>query len=258
MKNLSNHLTVNSQHSYNINNYAEIINIDKQYNISDLPIEITELIEVEKLTLKEDLGYHTFKALCQYSYLKVKEYNYNKKELANNDFKFKEIKFHNGEITIGLDKFIISWSFLPYLKYISNISTPCIISGKIQSIYKCNDGYILKKQFDKKSDHHFKSLYIKLRNIESINGKIVHCYGVASKVDDKTLVFYPYNSYVVTEPCNNNSKPDLKITDLNIDSQLDIFLDRNTSIALPQEEKGNKETPIKPLDHLKAFWKSLF
>lgn len=255
---MSNHLTVNSQRSDTINNNAEVINIDKQYNISDLPKEIVELIELEKLTLKEDLDYPTFKALCQYSYLKVKEYNYNKKELANNDFKFKEIRFHNGEITIGLDKFIISWSFLPYLKYISNISTPCVISGKIQSIYKCNDGYILKKQFDEKSNHSFKNLYIKLRNIESISGKIVHCYGVAGKVDDETLVFYPYNSYVVTEPCNNNSKPDLKITGLNIDNQLDIFLDRNIPITLTQEQEDKKKTPLKPLDHLKAFWKSLF
>ncbi|AJI52608.1 hypothetical protein [Francisella philomiragia] len=255
---MSNHLTVNSQRSDTINNNAEVINIDKQYNISDLPKEIVELIELEKLTLKEDLDYPTFKALCQYSYLKVKEYNYNKKELANNDFKFKEIKFHNGEITIGLDKFIISWSFLPYLKYTSNISTPCVISGKIQSIYKCNDGHILKKQFDEKSNHSFKNLYIKLRNIEAISGKIVHCYGVAGKVDDETLVFYPYNSYVVTEPCNNNSKPDLKITDLNIDNQLDIFLDRNIPIALTQEQEDKKKTPLKPFDHLKAFWKSLF
>ena len=144
------------------------------------------------------------------------------------------------------------------MKYTSNISTPCIISGKIQFIYKCNDGYILKKQFYKKSNHSFKNVYIKLRNIESISGKIVHCYGVSGKVDDETLVFYPYNSYVVTEPCNNNSKPDLKITDLNIDSQLDIFLNINTLIDLPQEEKDYKETPTKPLDHLKAFWKSLF
>lgn len=237
-----------------IKNFPETLVVEKQIFQNDKHADILAAFDENTLIVHGKFSKDLFIKLSEFISSKVKSGNNNLDTfLSERDIYFKEY-----QQSINLRKFIIQPGYLQFIDYTANYSNICVVYGTVAKVIKCTDGYIIKAIA--KNGH---KIIMTSDDSVILDGIAFYAFGRAEMLSEGFIKFHIHKDFIHLLPCKYGYDIKDRIIDSNYDinQQIDVMLgNKIVEVNLIEHDcnKINSHSNLKPIDHLKAFWKSLF